>query len=118
MPLAVSGQNIALVVARALLLGWLIALPRWAGEAGALIAIAAYVLAGWQRPVVRAGAAGTLASLAWLASRPADRWYFLLVGAVVLLAWTALAARSRIPALLRRGRRDGIAQASFRSGSP
>jgi competence protein ComEC len=32
--------------------------------------------------------AGALASLAWLASRPQDRWYFLLVGAAVLLAWS------------------------------
>ena len=52
------------------------------------VAIAAYVLAvGWQPSVVRAGVAGALASLAWLASRPRDRWYFLLAGAAVLLAW-------------------------------
>lgn len=38
-----------------------------------------------------AGVAGGLASLAWLASRPRDRWYFLLVGAAVLLAWTPYA---------------------------
>ena len=38
----------------------------------------AYVLAvGWQPSVVRAGVAGALASLAWLASRPRDRWHFL-----------------------------------------
>ena len=31
--------------------------------------------------------AGALGSLAWLAARPRDRWYFLLLGAAVLLAW-------------------------------
>ena len=50
--------------------------------------IAAYVLAvGWQPSVVRAGVAGGLASLAWLAARPSDRWHFLAVGALVLMAW-------------------------------
>ena len=58
------------------------------GELGALAAIGGYVLAvGWQPSIVRAGVAGALASLAWLAARPRDRWYFLLVGAAVLLAW-------------------------------
>ena len=72
----------------AILLAWTLGLPRRVGEAGALLAIAAYVLAvGWQPSVVRAGVAGALASLAWLASRPRDRWYFLLAGAAVLLAW-------------------------------
>jgi competence protein ComEC len=87
--LAVSGQNVALVAAGALLLAWLVGIPRWLGEIGALTAIGGYVLAvGWQPSVVRAGVAGALASLAWLAARPRDRWYFLLVGAAVLLAWS------------------------------
>jgi len=86
--LAVSGQNIAYVVAGVILLAWVLGIPRWAAELGALAAVGGYVLAvGWQPSVVRAGVAGALASLAWLASRPRDRWYFLLVGAVVLLAW-------------------------------
>jgi competence protein ComEC len=86
--LAVSGQNVAYVVAGALLLAWLLGLPRRLGEVGALTAVAGYVLAvGWQPSVVRAGVAGSLASLAWLCGRARDRWYFLLVGAVVLLAW-------------------------------
>ncbi|HXV58106.1 MAG TPA: ComEC/Rec2 family competence protein [Gaiellaceae bacterium] len=86
--LAVSGQNVAYVVAGTILLAWALRLPRWAGELGALGTVGAYVLAvGWQPSVVRAGVAGVLASLAWLASRPRDRWYFLLVGAAVLLAW-------------------------------
>jgi competence protein ComEC len=85
--LAVSGQNVAYVVAGALLLAWLLGLPRWAGHVAALVFVAGYVMAvGWQPSVVRAGVAGALASLAWLAARPSDRWYFLLVGAAVLLA--------------------------------
>jgi competence protein ComEC len=87
--LAVSGQNVAYVVAGTILLVWILGLPRWLGELGALLTVGAYVLAvGWQPSVVRAGVAGALASLAWLASRPRDRWYFLLVGAAVLLAWS------------------------------
>ena len=86
--LAVSGQNVALVAGGALLLAWLIGVSRWVGELGALAAIGGYVLAvGWQPSIIRAGVAGALASLAWLAARPRDRWYVLLVGAAVLLAW-------------------------------
>ncbi len=86
--LAVSGQNVAYVVLGALLFVWLVGLPRHVGEAAALVAVAGYVLAvGWQPSVVRAGVAGVLASLAWLCGRARDRWYFLLVGAAVLLGW-------------------------------
>ena len=86
--LAVSGQNVGYVTAGVLVLAWILGLPRWAGHLGAVAAVVGYVLAvGWQPSVVRAGVAGVLASLAWLASRPADRWYFLLVGAALLLAW-------------------------------
>ncbi len=86
--LAVSGQNVALIAGGAIGLAWLIGLSRLVGEVGALAAIGGYVLAvGWQPSVVRAGIAGSLASLAWLAARPKDRWYFLLVGAAILLGW-------------------------------
>ena len=65
------------------------AIPRIAAEVAALGAIGGYVLAvGWQPSVVRAGVAGALASLAWLLSRPRDRWHFMALGAAVLLAWT------------------------------
>ena len=85
--LAVSGQNVAYVVFGVLLAAWIVGLPRWLGHLGAVACVGAYVLAvGWQPSVVRAGIAGSLASLAWLAARPADRWYFLLVGACVLEA--------------------------------
>jgi competence protein ComEC len=86
--LAVSGQNVALVAGSALLVGWLLGLPRLVGELGALGAIGAYVLAvGAQPSVVRAAVAGALGSLAWIAARQKDRWHFLLLGAIVLLAW-------------------------------
>jgi competence protein ComEC len=76
------------VAAGALALAWLLGLPRWLGQIGALAAIGSYVLAvGAQPSVIRAGIAGALGSLAWLAARPADRWYFLCLGALVLLAW-------------------------------
>jgi competence protein ComEC len=86
--LAVSGQNVALVAGGALLLAWLLGLPRWLGELGALLSIGAYVLAvGPQPSVLRAAVAGVLTSLAWLTARGTDRWYFLLLGALALLAW-------------------------------
>jgi len=86
--LAVSGQNVVLVAGGALALAWLLGIPRWLGQVGALAAIAAYVLAvGAQPSVIRAGVSGALVCFAWLAARPADRWHFLLLGALVLLAW-------------------------------
>ena len=87
--LAVSGQNITFLALAVLGLAWLLGIPRLAAEVVAIAAIAGYVLAvGWQPSVVRAGVAGGLASLAWLVSRPRDRWHFLSLGAAVLLVWT------------------------------
>ena len=86
--LAVSGQNVAFLAAGVFGLGWVLRLPRKARELVTVGVIAAYVLAvGWQPSVARAAVAGTLASLAWLTARPSDRWHFLAVGALVLLAW-------------------------------
>jgi competence protein ComEC len=90
--LAVSGQNVVFIAIGVLAAAWLLGLPRWLGEIGVLGAIAAYTLAvGWQPSVVRAGVAGGVASLAWLAARPRDRWYALLLGGAVLLAWNPYA---------------------------
>jgi competence protein ComEC len=86
--LAVSGQNVVLVAGGALAIAWLVGIQRWLGQLAALLSIGGYVLAvGAQPSVVRAGVAGALVSLAWLAARPVDRWYFLLIGALSLLAW-------------------------------
>jgi competence protein ComEC len=87
--LAVSGQNVAFIAGGIYGLAWLVRLPRIWREVVVLAAIAFYVLAvGWQPSVVRAGVAGALVSLAWLVARPSDRWHFLALGALVLLAWT------------------------------
>jgi competence protein ComEC len=86
--LAVSGQNVALVAGAVLVLVWLAGLPRWVGHVGALAGMTGYVLAvGPQPSVLRAGVTGALGSLAWLAARQRDRWYFLLLGALVLEVW-------------------------------
>ena len=86
--LAVSGQNVVFVAAGVLAVAWLAGIPRLIAELVALAAIGGYVLAvGPQPSVVRAGISGALASLAWIAARERDRWHFLLVGALVLLAW-------------------------------
>ncbi len=86
--LAVSGQNVAFLAAGVYWLGWLLRLPRAVRETSTLVVICAYVLAvGWQPSVVRAGVAGALVSLAWLAARPTNRWHFFALGALVLLVW-------------------------------
>ena len=86
--LAVSGSNVMFVALGVLGLAWVVGLPRWLGEIGALAGIASYVLAvGAQPSVLRAGIAGALGSIAWLAARQRDRWHFLLLGALILLAW-------------------------------
>jgi competence protein ComEC len=86
--LAVSGQNVALVIMSVLVVAWLLGIGRVFAQVGALTAIGAYVLAvGAQPSVIRAGVAGALGSVAWLSARATDRWHLLLVGAVVLLAW-------------------------------
>lgn len=90
--LAVSGQNVAFLAGGVVGLGWLLRIPRRFRELSILAVIGAYVLAvGWQPSVVRAGVAGGLASLAWLAARPRDRWHFLAIGALVLVLWTPTA---------------------------
>lgn len=86
--LAVSGGNVVVVAAGTIAVAFLLGLSRIAAELAALGAIGAYVLAvGPQPSVVRAGVVGALGSLAWLSGRERDRWYALLVSAIVLLAW-------------------------------
>ena len=91
--LAVSGQNVAFLAAGVYGFGWLVRLSRVKRELLVLLVICAYVLAvGWQPSVVRAAVAGGLGSLAWLAARPRDRWHFLALGALVLMAWMPTSA--------------------------
>ena len=86
--LAVSGQNVALLVGSVLVAAWVLGISRLCAQVVALAAIGCYVLAvGAQPSVLRAGVAGALGSVAWLVARAADRWHLLLVGAAVLLAW-------------------------------
>ena len=86
--LAVSGGNVIVVGGGAVGLALLLGVSRLAAEAAGLVAILAYVLAvGPQPSVVRAGVAAALGSLAWLTGRQRDRWYALILGAVLLLGW-------------------------------
>jgi competence protein ComEC len=92
--LAVSGQNVVFLGLGVFFVAWVLGVSRAWAEVAVLGVIAAYTLAvGWQPSVVRAAVAGSLASLAWLTSRPRDRWYFLLLGAAVLLAWNPYTLR-------------------------
>ncbi len=87
--LAVSGQNVVFIAFGVLGLAYVLGLPRALGHIVAIVAVLGYALAvGWQPSVVRAAVAGCVASLAWLASRPSDRWHVLALGALVLLVWT------------------------------
>jgi competence protein ComEC len=87
--LAVSGGNVAVVALGTLWLALLVGLPRLAAEVAVIVAIGGYVLAvGAQPSVVRAGIAGVLGSLGWLAGRERDARYALVVAAIALLAWS------------------------------
>jgi competence protein ComEC len=86
--MAVSGQNVAIIAAGVVALCWLLAVPLPWAQGIAIVVVLGYALAvGWQPSVVRATVAGILVSLAWIAGRPRDRWYALVLGAVVLLVW-------------------------------
>lgn len=85
--LAVSGQNVMLLGALALPLLAAAGLPLGARLVGTIALIAAYVpLAGAGPSLQRAGVMGAAGLAALLASRPASRWYALLLAACVTLA--------------------------------
>jgi competence protein ComEC len=88
---AVSGQNVALLIAFTLValgVAGVIGAPARLA-AGALTA--AYVLVSAAGPsIVRAGVSGVLVSAAWLASRPAPPWHLLACGAAVVLGFDPL----------------------------
>ena len=106
--LAVSGQNVVLLVGAVVLVcGWL-GMPRAPALGVAIAATILYVLVvGPGASVVRAGITGVLVALAWLANRPVARWHLLSVAAAGCL-WLDPVGRARagLPALVRRRRRD------------
>jgi len=85
--LAVSGQNVMLLAALALPLLAAAGLPSGARIAATVLLIVAYVpLAGAGPSLQRAGVMGAASLVALAASRPASRWYALLLAACVTLA--------------------------------
>jgi competence protein ComEC len=85
--LAVSGQNVMLLVALALPLLALARLGPAARGAALVALVALYVpLAGAGPSLQRAGVMGIAGIAAMMLSRPASRWYALLLAAVVTLA--------------------------------
>lgn len=85
--LAVSGQNVMLLVALAFPVLAALGLGRGARIAVTLGLIALYVpLAGAGPSLQRAGVVGAASLVALAASRPSSRWYALLLAAVVTLA--------------------------------
>ena len=90
---AASGSNVALLAAMALALGALLGLPRSARLWLALGLVVAYVpLAGGGASIQRAGIMGVATLVAALASRPASRWYALLLAAAATLGLNPRAA--------------------------
>jgi len=85
--LAVSGQNVVLLVALALPVLAILGLSLRARLVWLLVLIAIYVpVAGAGASIQRAGVMGAAAVLAALASRPSSRWYGLLLAATTTLA--------------------------------
>lgn len=85
--LAVSGQNVLLLALLALPLLGLLGIPLRARLVCVLALVAIYVpVAGAGPSIQRAGVMGAAAIVATLASRPASRWYALLLAAAATLA--------------------------------
>jgi len=91
--LAVSGQNVMLLVALALPVLAVARLGRVARGGALLVLVALYVpLAGAGPSLQRAGIMGAAGIAAMMLSRPASRWYGLLLAAAVTLALSPRAA--------------------------
>jgi competence protein ComEC len=83
---AVSGQNVALVIAFTLVCLGAVGVIGVPARLGALAITLAYVLVTGAGPsIVRAGVAGVLVAAAWLGSRLVSRWHLLACGAMVVL---------------------------------
>jgi competence protein ComEC len=84
--LAVSGQNVLLIVILVLAILTAAGAPRAARIAVSAVVIVIYVLlCGAQASVIRAGAMGLAALVALAASRPASRSYALILAAIAVL---------------------------------
>ena len=88
---AVSGQNVALVIAFTLVcLGAAGVIGAPARVAGLGVTVAYVLVTGAGPSIVRAGVAGVLVAVAWLGSRMVSRWHLLACGAVVVLGLNPL----------------------------
>jgi len=86
--MAVSGGNVALLVALVVLAAWALGGSRRHALGAAIAAILAYVaVVGPDPSVVRAGIAGGAGCIALLAGRPRAAWRVLGLGAAALLVW-------------------------------
>jgi competence protein ComEC len=84
---AVSGQNVALVIAFTLVSLGAVGVIGVPARLAALAVTLGYVLVTGAGPsIVRAGVAGGLVAVAWLGSRAVSRWHLLACGAAVVLA--------------------------------
>ncbi len=86
--LAVSGGNVALLVALILLVVWVLGGTRRHALQVALGVIVVYVaIVGPSPSVLRAGIAGIVGCLAWLLGRQRDAWRAMALGFGCLIAW-------------------------------
>lgn len=86
--LAVSGQNVALLVGLLVEAVLVVGGSRRHGVWLALGVVPAYVaVVGPSPSVLRAGVAGVLVAFAWLASRPQDVWHPFACAALILVGW-------------------------------
>ena len=86
--LAVSGQNVLLIVILVQAILMALDAPRWSRIAIPAVVVLIYVLlCGAQASVIRAGAMGLAGLAAIAASRSSSRIYALLLAAVVVLLW-------------------------------
>ena len=90
--LAVSGGNVALLVALVVLLVWIGGGTRRHAMWMAIAVILLYVgVVGVSPSVVRAGIAGVIGCLVWLLGRPRDAWRALGLALGLLIAWNPYA---------------------------
>jgi competence protein ComEC len=84
---AVSGQNVALVIAFTLVCLGAVGVIGVPARVAALCVTVAYVLITGAGPsIIRAGVDGVLVAVAWLGSRLVSRWHLLACGAALVLA--------------------------------